>query len=817
MAPVGDGNCGKESKELGMKQRKAKKGISNKELNRRLFRRTLVLLGVLGVLGFVPMVLKLVQLQIVQHETWSQKAVNQQTVDTAVNAQRGGIYDNEGESLAVSATAYNLILSPYQVIASVDEDDYESEALYQAAIQAKRQLVVDGMVELLGADPDRMWKRIERTDSQYEVLAYEMEEDEVEDIRTFIKDNKLSGILYLSATSKRYYPQASIASHVVGYISENEFSGGVKVGAQGLEAAYQKELSGEKGRILRAQRGGGGSMLVDYEEYLDGQQGYNLNLTLNTSLQALAEQTLAEGIETYEVKNGGFCIIMDPSTGAILAMASSPDYDPNQYATVVDEHLRAELEAIREASGSDSEDYSQALSDAINKQWRNKALSDTYEPGSTFKALVVAAALEEGVISMDDHYYCGGASNVGGYTVHCHKHSGHGDQTLTQAVENSCNVALMEIGSKLGAETLWRYFEEYGLFDKTGIDLAGEGTSVFWSKEDFTGPYGAASVAVASFGQTFKITPIQMISAFASVINGGHLLTPYMVQSISDADGNTTYYHEVEEKRQVLSEETSEKLRGILESVVANGSGRNAYMTGYRIAGKTGTSEKIGEEGDDVICSFMGFAPVDDPQVLVLLAFDSPERSAPGSNYTPSGTYISGGNIAAPMAGQLIANALDYLGVEKQYTAEELSGADVTMSHVVGYELTVAKGLLADRGIRCRTVGTGNTVTGQVPRAGVSLPGGSEVILYLGEEVPQDQVEMPDITGMSLAKAKETLEAKGIFLRAAGVSDYTDATLTASSQGIAPGTMVAMGTVVDVRFVSSVVDYDGAVMEASSP
>ena len=418
-------------------------------------------------------------------------------------------------------------------------------------------------------------------------------------------------------------------------------------------------------------------------------------------------------------------------------------------------------------------------------------------------------ALEEGIISLNDPYYCGGSKEVGGFTIHCHKKVGHGDQTLTQALENSCNVALMEIAEKVGAELFWDYLEDFGLFERTGIDLVGEGTSVFWSggKSYFTGPYAASSLATGSFGQTFKVTPIQMIRAFACVINGGHLLEPYLVQSVTDDSGNTIYYHEVVEERQVISESTSALIRQMLESVVSNGSGSNAYMTGYRIAGKTGTSEKRDEEGNDVICSFMGFAPVDNPQVLVLLAYDSPERKGGDSNYTPSGTYISGGNIAAPMAGQLIADILDYMGVERQYSADELASADTTMIRVTGYELTVANSLLADRGLRARTVGTGNIVVGQIPAAGVTIPGSSTVILYLSEEPPTEPVEVPDLTGMNPTKAKELLESIGLFMRATGVSDYTKASVTATAQSIEPGTPVAPGTVVDVRFVSSIIDY----------
>lgn len=782
--------------------------------NRSLFRRTVFMMVCLGVLCFIPLVWKLWGLQITQHDYWEERAATQQQKNVVVNASRGTIYDGAGNTLAMSATVYKLILSPRDVLASVKEEKYTTDGVvdqeaYDQAVYEKRKLIVDGLVKLLDLDEESLWKRIQRTSSAYEVLASELDEEKSTLVREFAKENKLSLQLYLTPTSKRYYPYSSVGSHVLGFMAFSETSGTERVGAQGIEAIYQDLLSGESGRIVTSRNAAGTEMLSSYGEYFDGREGYDLNLTIDASIQSMAEQILLEGMETYDVKNGGFCIVMDPNTGAVLAMASTPDFDPNNYGIVTDEMLLEELSQIAASYGKDSDEYSAAVSSALARQWRNKALSDTYEPGSVFKALTVSEALEEGVISLNDHYYCSGSKVVADWRIKCHKAGGHGDQTLTQALENSCNVALMEIAEKIGAETFWRYLEDFGLFERTGIDLVGEGTSLFWSEESFKGIYGATSLATASFGQTFKITPIQMIRSFAAVINGGHLLEPYVVQSAVDSDGNTAYYHEVESERQVISESTSQLMRTMLESVVTNGSGRNAYMAGYRIGGKTGTSEKRDEDTNDVICSFMGFAPADNPQVIVLLAYDSPERSAEKPSYTPSGTWISGGNIAAPMTGKLIASILDYMGVEKQYTAEELAAADVRMSRVVGYDLSVAKKLLNDKGIRCRTVGTGNIVTGQIPASGVMIPGGSTAILYLGDEVPEEQVEVPDLSGMTPTQVKVKLEEMGLFLRATGVVDYTDKNVTAVEQIIQPGTAVAPGTVIEVRFVSSVIDYGG--------
>ena len=800
-----------------MERPEPKRRKSAEKKNRSLFWRTVFLMVCLGVLLFIPLIAQLWKLQIVGHEDWLRIAANQQTKDMTVGAGRGTIYDAKGETLAMSATVYNLILDPHVILDSIDKENkkYEGEngeflqEKYDEDLYARRKLIVDGLVSIMGYDEETLWKRIQRTNSYYERLDVDLEEEETTALREYISEHKLSSFLRFEPTSKRYYPQATTGSHVLGFMAQNENSGGEKVGAQGLEALYQETLIGEKGRVVTSRNALGGEMLSNFEEYIDAEDGYNLNLTLDAGIQSLLEQALAEGIETYDVKNGAFALAIDPNTGAVLGMASSPEFDPNSYDRIITDYLESSLSAVGSRYGTDSEKYAEAWSEAYNLQLRNKNLSDTYEPGSVFKPITVSMALEEGLISLNDHFYCGGSKKVSNYTIHCHKKAGHGDQTLTEALENSCNVALMEIAEKIGAQTFWDYLEDYGFFDYTGIDLYGEAESFFWNggEEYFTGPYAASSLAVASFGQTFKITPLQMIRAFAACINGGHLLEPYLVQSVTDGSGNTVFYHEVVEERQVISETTSARIRQMLESVVSNGSGSNAYMTGYRIAGKTGTSEKRDETTKDVICSFMGFAPVDNPKVLVLLAYDSPERSAKRENYTPSGTYISGGNIAAPMAGQLIADILDYMGVEKQYTAEELAGADTTMIRVTGYELTVANSLLKDRGLRSRTVGTGNMVTAQIPAGGVTIPGSSTVILYLGEAPPTEPVEMPDLTGLTPNKAKELLESMALFLRVEGVADYTSSSVVATSQSIEPGTPVAPGTVVEVRFVSSVIDY----------
>ena len=785
--------------------------------NRSLFRRTIALMLALGIGLFIPLVGQLYKLQIVEHAQWEEKAAIQQTKSISVNANRGTIYDREGRTMAMSATVYKLILSPLDLYNSVEQEDYKDEAgkldpdAYKQALYNRRKLIVDWLVETFDYDEDWLWKQMEKINNGWIELETEMEEEDAEKVRTFTSKNRITGLLYTTPSSKRYYPFSSVGSHVLGYLSKNKTSGDRKVGAQGIEAVYEDVLSGDLGRVVVSKNGAGGEMISGYETYFDAEDGCDVTLTLDERIQAMLEQTLEEGIETYDVQNGAFGLVINPKTGAVLAMASSPDFDPNSYSKILDEDLQQELAEVAAEKGEDSEEYGEAWKAAWDKQMRNRAIGDAYEPGSVFKPITVAMALEEGAVSLNDHFYCGGSLQQNGWPkpISCHKKAGHLDQDLTHVVMNSCNVGLMKIAEKLGGETMWKYFEDFGLFDKTGIDLNGElPQGIFWpgGEEYFTGPYGSTSVATSSFGQTFGISPLQMITAFAAVINGGHLLQPYLVQSIADGDGNTVFYHETTEVRQVVSEDTSNKVRGILEQVVSTkeGSGHNASQSGYRIGGKTGTSEKRDElDNDDVICSFMGFAPVDNPQVLVLVAYDSPKRSAPGSNYTASGTYISGGNIAAPMAGQLLEKVLDYIGVEKQYSNGELA-ADAPMPYVIGQELAAAKNTLEGAGFSCRTVGTGNTVTYQVPSAGVSIPGGSQVVLYLGGDAPEAQVETPALKGLTAAAAKAKLEEKGLFMRASGAVDFSSSSVTASAQSVSAGTMVSPGTVVEVRFVSTI-------------
>ena len=790
---------------------------------RVIFRRTVSLMLICGIMLFVPLFWKLWDIAIVHHDEYQQKATQQQTLDLSVSASRGDIYDRNGNVLAMSATVYSLILSPRDLVQDkVPEKDYKNEdgttntAARQAAIEAEQdKLIRDLMALIPDLDEERLEKQVRDVDYAYKEIKTKIEEEDAEAIRNYIVENKTSHYLYLVSGTKRYYPYSSLAAQALGFVN-------AEGGAYGIEAAYNDVLEGTAGRVVTTKTGAGTQMYNSYSEFIDAIDGYDLTLTIDATIQSYVEKTLEEGIQDYDVQNGAFGIAMDPNTGAILAIASSPDFDPNNYSTVINELLLEgmdeDTQAIYQQLKKDNKEnltdaelmekaQTQAYYNAVNAQWRSKALDSRYEPGSTFKAVVLAAALEEGLVTESDTFTCTGSVRVPGYSkpINCSKTApGHGVQTLAEAVQHSCNPAFIQIGQRLGVETFYKYFEAFGMTENTGIDLPGEASlqGANWG-ENMTN----VDLAVASFGQRFEVTPLQMITAFSAVINGGKLVQPYVVQSVSTKDGTVIQNTEPTIVRQVVSQETSQRATAILESVVSEGTGNNAYVAGYRIGGKTGSSETQ-EEGRTIV-SFMGFAPADDPQVIVLLAFDKPQESATNPKVCTTGVYISGGNMAAPKAGPLIAQILDYMGVEKQYTEEEAATVDVLTPKVTGMTVTDAASALEKKNLKYRTVGEGETVTSQVPAASSAVPGGSTVILYLGDSAPEESGEVPNVVGLSYESAKKKLEEAGFFMRASGVSTYYGNTTTASGQEIEAGSVAAIGTVVDVQF-SNVIE-DGAV------
>ena len=801
-----------------MADRKRKRMVQqqpDRRANRTILVRTLFLLTLFGVAAFVPLLVRLWQIQIRDYDKYQGMAVEQQTADSTVEANRGTIYDRSGETLAMSATVYNIQLSPKEILAC--QEAYREKAA-NAAENGKtldypeptNEFIASNLAQLLDLDEADILNRLTKTSSMYEMIKWRVEDDERDAVISFINENHITGI-YTPPTTKRYYPKNSLAAQVIGWVNYSEGRG-----AYGVEAQYDEALSGETGRIVTAKNGDGTQMLYRYEDYYDATDGDNLTLTLDSAIQSYCESILKKGIEQFEVQDGGFCIAMDPNTGEILAWANSPTFDLNNPWTVSDPVLNQYLEDIKSGGYTKEEAYQKALAEGASSeeardkaisaaetevlytQWANRSISSTYEPGSTFKSIVLAAALEEGVVTENSHFYCSGVAQVDGWNgppIKCSDRDGHGDQNLAKAVANSCNPAFIKIGQALGAEKFYDYLEDFGFLEKTGIDMLGEQdySSLIWPRDKFTG----VDLAVASFGQRFQVTPIQLITAASAVINGGHLMQPYVVSQVTDGEGNVLQRNEPTEVRQVVSEQTSERCRTILEGVVNGGTGHNAAVEGYRIGGKTGSSQTVYSD-DYTIVSFLGFAPADDPQVIILLAYNSPKPAFPGSNTTAGGWYISGGNMAAIMAGELLEDILGHLGVEKTYTAN----ADVLVPNLSGLNLADATSALQKNNLTLRTVGDGGTVTGQIPAAGASIPGGSQVVLYMGEAVPTDQVQVPSVIGLTAEQARQKLADAGLYMRASGAAEYGSG-VTAYEQSTAAGASVNRGTTIEVRFTDS--------------
>ena len=749
--------------------------------NRMMLRRTLFLMSVCGIAAFLALGARLCQIQIFQHDEYEAAAIAQQVRETTVSAARGTIYDRNGAILAISAGVDTVYISP----AEIERNNEDKEAIAR------------GLAEILDANYETILKKAGNTKSWYEVVARKVEAETAELVRKFKAEGGYVGIKIESDT-KRYYPNGSLASHVIGFVGLDN------TGLGGIESRYDSLLSGENGYVMRSTTAAGTDMLYQsYEDYVDAHNGDSLTLTIDAVIQSYVEKHLAQAVEDYDIQNGAAAICMEVDTGAILSMVSLGNFDLNDYQTI-----SAEAEAEISAAAQSEEEYDELYALAQQQQWRNKAISDTYEPGSTFKIITLAMALEEGVVNENSSFYCGGSMNVlgRGSPLKCWKYGGHGPQSLTQAVQHSCNVAFVNIGQLVGEEKFYEYAEGFGFIErtadtsqqltaKTGIDLGGESGSIWWSEDVFCNPENLSQLAAASFGQTFNITPIQLITAVSACVNGGRLMQPYLVQSVEDPQGNLVSQTEPQVVRQVVSEETSASVRRILEQVVSDqteGTGHNAYVAGYRIGGKTGTSTKTTKEisGEkEYIVSFIGFAPADDPEVAILVLLDDPSSE--------SGIYISGGQMAAPVVGKMMADILPYLGYEPEYTDSELAAADKAVPELTGMSITQAKSALSESGLGCRVIGEGDTVTDQLPRAGAVIAAGSEVLLYAGQNPAPTTETMPDLRGLSYEAARQRLGELGLYLTAEnGVTD--PAAQLVSAQSTAPGEELAHGSVVGV-------------------
>ena len=743
-------------------------------VTKKMKSRIVFVLAAFMLVCFLPIILQLFNLQILRHEEYQARAIDQQVRDTMITPKRGTIYDRNLKALAVSASTETVYIAPKSI---------------RSGDTATRELVALGLSQILDVSYDMLLKKTQ-ANNYYEVVKRQVEQDLADEVRRFITENNLSCIA-LAEDSKRYYPYGSFAAHVIGFTNIDGD------GLEGVEAYYNDILMGLPGRIITLKNAQGVDMPFKYEQYIDARNGYNLVLTIDEGVQHFVEKHLENAVAEYNVENRATAIVMDVNTGEVLAMATYPSYDLNSPRTIADEELVLELESL---SGAE---YSARQMEIWQSSWRNKAISDTYEPGSVFKIITAAVALEENVVSKAETFSCPGYKVVAGIRISCWRPAGHGVQSLQLGICNSCNPVFMELGARIGGGTFYDYVRAFGFLERTGIDLYGEATGIFHQRSIIE--RGVVETAVTSFGQTFKVTPLQMIAAISAVVNGGNLVEPRIASKVIDDDGNVIKTFETVVRRQVLSEEVSMAMRTLIENVVADGTGRNAAVKGYRIGGKTGTSEKIDQkneagEADKRIASFCGFAPADNPQIAILLILDEPDYPTP-----------SGGIIAAPTVGKMFADILPYMGIMPQYTQAELLSLEKSVPDILGMTVEEARTELRSAGFNPVVMegGGGEVVMAQMPRAGSKLAAKGKVLIYTKVET-SSMAEIPNVAGLSPGVAESILVNAGFNIRISG-KDIEDIGVTAASQSPVAGALAEFGAVVEVEFIHN----DEAVWQSS--
>ncbi len=735
------------------------------KINRSMMIRILVVLITTVVLFISVTSYRLGNIMLINGSKYQSLASEQQLYDTLVSAPRGNIYDAKMNILAKSDTAYTIYIIPNSINSEQDE--------------SKRKLIrtsiASGLSEILSMEYETVYAYTEKTTS-YVTVKKRVDKTVADKVREYISANEdlsLAKYIGIDETTKRYYPNDSLASVVLGFVGDDN------QGLSGLESYYDTTLTGTVGRVVAAKNALGADMPFSYQVVEEAKQGNSLVLTVDSYIQYTAEKYLEEALEVNKAANRGTCIIMNVKTGAVLGMAVKGDFDPNSpfELSVTDQALL------------DAEDSEIDRNELLNKQWRNKAVSDTYEPGSVFKIFTAAMALEEKHTSLTHSYNCGYTIFVAGKKYHCHKSGGHGNLNLLQAMVGSCNPVFITIGQLVGKSNFSKYFEAFGFTKITGIDLPGETGSIYYPEKNM----GPVELASASFGQSFQVTPMQMITAASAAVNGGYLLKPYIVSEIVDANGNVVKATQKTVRRQVISEETSEKIRTMMQHVIDDGGARNGYVPGYKVGGKTGTSEKLAKNNatgnKEYVASYISFAPIDDPEIAVLVMVDEPH-----------GTSYYGGAVAAPVAAEILGDILPYMGYEPQYTDEELASFAISVPDVVGNDVTTAKNKVAVLELKTKIVGNGENVIAQLPESGAELSKGGTIILYTDDESDVQMATVPDFNGMTIsqvntaaASANVNIEFAGNFIGTAGVS-------FAYKQSVAAGTETAEGTVITVYF-----------------
>lgn len=740
-------------------KKRAKKGPAQ-----RLRQRTAILILLILVLGFGAAVLRLTYLTTVQSSELQESAVDLQLADTTVSAKRGTIYDANGNVLAESASVWQVVMSPV---------NFKNDKQRQAAAK--------GLSEIFDLEYNDVLDDTKQQ-SHYVVVKRRIESDErekvLELIDTLKKDYSCSGVIQLLDDYKRYYPKNSLASSVIG------FTGSDDQGLEGIEYEYDSYLSGTPGRIITAQNARGTDMPFRYEQNVESEDGNNVYLTIDETIQSICEKYMQKGVEDNNVLNKGVCIAMDVNTGAILAMVTTDGYDLNN-------PYELSAKDKKKIKSTPKKKQAEAESAALSNMWRNKAVADTYMPGSVFKMCVASAALEENLVNEKTSFTCTGSISVEGETIHCSNISGHGTQNFVEAISNSCNPAFIQIGQMLGAGKFRQYYQGFGFSDKTGIDLPGEAEDSFWKE----GKMGGVDLAVASFGQNFTITPIQMITACAAVSNGGYVVQPHVVSKITDSKGNVIKTVDKKVKRQVISDDTSKKMNEYLEYNTERQGAAAGYISGYKVAGKTGTTEKRGVTkvessfSEDYISSFCGYAPADDPQIAMLVFFD-----------TPDGDAYYGSQVSSPVFINIMSEVLPYLDVKTSYTDEELGYVDASAGDYTGVSVDEAKTAVEADGFTATVKGNGSTVISQIPTVSSGLQKGGSIVLYTDSDSQSETVSVPSLIGLSPDEVNDVASAYGLNVSFSGA---TTSSGTSSSQNVEAGTSVSPGTVITVSFADS--------------
>lgn len=730
--------------------------------NQRLRRRTVMLILLILVAGFGAVISRLAYLQLVDGTYLQEKAVEQQLTDTTINAKRGTIYDTNGKILAQSASVWKVVLAPAY---------FKSEE--------QRVEVAKDLAKILDLDEKNVYEKTQQK-SYYVVVKRKIESDTREEIiklQDKIEEKyDLPNLVQLLDDYKRYYPYNDLASSVIG------FTGSDDQGLEGVEYQYDSYLTGTPGRIITAQNANGTDMPFQYEQNVEAEEGNNIYLTIDETIQSICEKYMKQGLEDNAVKNRGVCIAMEVDTGAILACVTVGGYNLNDPYTLPEE-AQKKIDALPE----DKQDA--ATGEALSQMWRNKAISDTYYPGSVFKMVTASMALNEGLVDDNTSFSCSGSMRVAdARPMHCHQTSGHGVQNFTQAICNSCNPAFIQIGQLVGAEKYWQYYQAFGFSQRTGIDLPGESEDLFFSQD---GSMSIVDLAVASFGQGIAVTPIQMITACSTVANGGYLVQPYVVRQIVSSEGNVIQNTESKIKRQVISKEVSDKMNEILEYNTSSGGANNGYIAGYRVAGKTGTSEKLtsSEGSEDYISSFCGYAPADNPKIAMLVFFD-----------TPKGEFYYGSKVSSPVFINIMSEVLPYLQVQAEYNDDEREYVDTVAGAYVGLTVSEAEQKAQEAGFTVTIKGDGEKVTSQIPGVSAKIPNGGNVVLYTDDSSDSETVTVPDLVGYSISDVNAIASNSGVN---ASISNAGSSDVVSVSQDIEPGTQVKPGTVVTVKFATS--------------